>query len=136
KREAERHTIWGYDVAGELAGKLHIIPLSVLIDGKAVRMGGISSVATWPEYRRQGIAKQLLIHALKEMTRAGQIISYLHPFHVGCYRKYGWELSFVRHLCTIPIGQLNDRWQGKGYVRRKMDALSTLQTIYESYMQN
>lgn len=84
-READRHQIVGYRMDGNLAGKLHIIPLEVTIQGKKFMMGGISSVATWPEYRRLGIAKKLLYHALVKMKEQGQVLSYLHPFSVGFY---------------------------------------------------
>lgn len=132
-READRHDIWGYLVDGELAGKLHIIPLEVIIHGKKLPMGGISSVATWPEYRRSGIAKELLHHALVQMKENGQVISYLHPFSVGFYRKYGWEISFSDRADTIPIDQLKRDWQGEGKVRRSEADLSTLDTIYTKY---
>src|SRR5699024_561782 len=60
EEEAARHRIFGCYVDNELAGKLHIIPLEVFMQGTRFSMGGISSVATWPEYRRQGVAKNLL----------------------------------------------------------------------------
>ncbi|MEI3606964.1 GNAT family N-acetyltransferase [Pseudogracilibacillus sp. SE30717A] len=132
KEETERHSILGYMVDGALAGKLHIIPLDVYINGTVYQMGGIASVATWPEFRRQGIAKKLLLQALKEMKQAGQTISILDPFHVGFYRKYGWELSFMNQRYTIPIGKLKEDWNGNGYIRRT-DDISLLDSIYKKY---
>ncbi|MBO1004639.1 GNAT family N-acetyltransferase [Pseudogracilibacillus auburnensis] len=132
EKEAERHEIWGYIVDEQLAGKLHHIPLRVLINGTSLKMGGVSSVATWPEYRRQGIAKKLLLHSLQEMKKAGETISYLHPFHVGFYRKYGWELAFSNKNYTIPIERLKRKWDGNGYIRRNRN-LELLQEIYTKY---
>lgn len=134
RKEAERHDKWGYIVDGKLAGKAHIIPLQVLINEKRLPMGGISSVCTWPEYRRQGIAKKLMYRTLEEMNKQNQTISYLHPFHVGFYRKLGWELAFEKHNLTIPIEKLKGYGkQSEGYMVRESNDLKTMQIIYHSY---
>src|SRR5699024_11848472 len=103
EEEAARNWIYGYMVDEHLAGKVHIMPLSIKVGGHSFNMGGISAVATWPEYRRRGIAKDLLQHSLRKMKENGQVISLLHPFLVGFYRKYGWELAYVHKKYTIPI---------------------------------
>jgi len=134
-READRHDIWGYHIDGKLAGKLHVIPLEVMIQGKKIPMGGIASVATWPEYRRSGVAKKLLHHAIVKMKEKGQILSYLHPFSARFYRNYGWEYAISRRHDTIPIEQLKYPWDGKGYVRRTTDDSEILNDIYDAYAQ-
>lgn len=132
EKEAARHRIFGYFVDEELAGKLHIIPLEVFIQGVRYPMGGISSVATWPEFRRQGVAKNLLKESLKDMKNKGETISLLHPFNVGFYRKYGWELAFYRKRYTLPIEKLKHNWKTAGYVRKSQDVKALLR-IYEDY---
>src|SRR5699024_5701581 len=129
-READRHDIWGYQIDGKLAGKLHIIPLEVMINGQKYTMGGISSVATWPEYRRLGIAKKLLHHALVQMKEEGQVLAYLHPFLASFYRKYGWEFAFSRRHDYIPIEQFKQSWKTKGTVKREERDASILNDIY------
>lgn len=131
--EASRHNIWGWMEADELAGKLHIIPLSSYVNGQVFKMGGISSVATWPSYRRKGIVKHLLKHALSQMKKDGQTISFLSPFSVAFYRRFGWELVFTEKHYNIPIKQLKRKWKAKGDVRRvKMD-IPLLHNIYTTY---
>lgn len=132
-READRHDIWGYQIDGKIAGKLHIIPLEVMINGQKYAMGGISSVATWPEYRRLGIAKKLLHHALVKMKEEGQVIAYLHPFLASFYRKYGWEFAFNRRQDTIPIAQFNQTWNTKGTIKREDADASLLNNIYTEH---
>lgn len=134
KREAEmaRHEIYGYMVDGELAGKVHILPLSIYIGDQQFEMGGISAVATWPEYRRQGVAKRLLQHSLQKMKQNGQTVSLLHPFQVGFYRKYGWELAYVHKKYTIPLEKMKHDWKTDGYVRRTTDH-ALLEKLYEVY---
>lgn len=133
KEEANRHIIWGWMVEQQLAAKLHLIPLSCYINGKEFPMGGISSVSTWPEYRRQGAVKNLLHHVLKHMRENGQTISFLHPFSFAFYRKYGWEHAFTEKSYTIPLEKLKRTWDGKGYVRRIQHDMPTLDKIYNEY---
>ncbi|SET84672.1 Predicted acetyltransferase [Oceanobacillus limi] len=131
--EARRHIIWGHMENGQIAAKLHLIPLACTINGKEFKMGGISAVATWPEHRRKGMVKDLISHALSYMKENGQVISYLHPFSVPFYRQYGWELSFNEKTYSIPIEKFNKNWQGKGYVRRISKNYQLLQAIYQDY---
>src|SRR5699024_2421520 len=132
EEEAARHRIFGCYVDNELAGKLHIIPLEVFMQGTRFSMGGISSVATWPEYRRQGVAKNLLKKSLLDMKEKGEVVSLLHPFNVGFYRKYGWELAFNRKKYSLPIEKLKRDWKTAGYVRRNQD-VKVLHDIYTDY---
>src|SRR5699024_987951 len=133
KADATRHVIWGWIEQEKIAAKLHCIQLSSYVYGKQFRMGGISSVATWPEYRRQGMVKHLLKHALSYMKDQGITISFLHPFSFDFYRKFGWELAFSNKAYTIPIEYLKNIERGDGYVRRINNDLTPLQAIYHAY---
>ncbi|SHG11213.1 GNAT family N-acetyltransferase [Ornithinibacillus halophilus] len=133
KAEAWRHIIWGNMDGDHIASKLHLIPLSIYLGDKKINMGGISSVATWPEYRRGGMVKELLSHALHHMKNNGQIISFLQPFSVSFYRKYGWEITFNEKLYTIPVDKLRKKWDASGYVRTKPFDYQTINSIYEEY---
>lgn len=133
KEEASRHQMWGWMVEGKLAAKVHIIPLASYINGQTFEMGGIASVATWPEYRRQGMIKNLLFHALQEMKKNGQTISLLSPFSIPFYRNYGWELAFTDKKYDIPIGNLKREWETQGYVRRIGKDVPLLHDIYTIY---
>ena len=58
----------------------------------------IATIATHPDYRRQGIASRLLIHALQELREEGAINSVLEVRESNLiaremYRKFGFEES-------------------------------------------
>jgi len=134
KAEATRHKIWGWMEGEEMGAKLHIIPLASYINGKPFNMGGISSVATWPEYRRKGLVKELLRHALRDMKKNGQHLSLLHPFSFPFYHKYGWEYTFTEQHYSIPINKLKKDWEASGYVKRSTTAdIPLLHQLYTSY---
>ncbi|CAM5379893.1 GNAT family N-acetyltransferase OS=Lysinibacillus sphaericus OX=1421 GN=LS41612_07495 PE=4 SV=1 [Lysinibacillus sphaericus] len=89
-------------------GSFLILPLNMTIHGENYEMGGIGFVATYPEYRQQGIMKKLIIASLKEMRQNGQTISVLAPFSVSFYRYFGWELFFDKLQYTISQSKFPD----------------------------
>ncbi|SDJ99974.1 GNAT family N-acetyltransferase [Sediminibacillus albus] len=131
--ETKRHKIFGWMEGEQLAAKLHIHPLACYIGGKPFEMGGIGAVATWPEYRRQGLVKKLLSQALSDMKQHGQTLSFLHPFSFPFYRKYGWELCFANRHYSIPIEKLSIDWGGQGYVKRVQNDVQLLHSIYSRF---
>lgn len=134
KRREKPEQTWGYFSHGRLAAKMTILPLDVFINGHVYAMGGIASVATWPEFRRQGMVKQLLTRGLKVMKEDGQSVSLLHPFSFGYYRRYGWEHTFDYKKYTVQRDQLPHYVDTSGTVVRKLgNDLSLLKQIYEAY---
>ncbi|MDX8047405.1 GNAT family N-acetyltransferase [Gracilibacillus sp. S3-1-1] len=137
KEQLNDQTIWGWIENDQLAAKVHVLTLRVHICGQIMKMGGIADVASWPEYRRGGKIKQLLKQALVEMRKEGHLLSYLHPFSVPFYRKYGWELAFDKVESVIPIQCFKKEWGGKGYAKRMSQSdqlLSVLRKVYTDYV--
>ncbi|MBB3110660.1 putative acetyltransferase [Paenibacillus phyllosphaerae] len=124
---------WGAFVEDKLAAKLTILPFELYLYGRKLRMGGLASVSTWPEERRQGYVKELLQHSLAVMKEAGQTVSCLAPFSFPFYRKYGWELYVEYKKYTIETAQLPPRAAYEGRVERTDGDLSQLAPVYEAY---
>jgi predicted acetyltransferase len=78
---------------GEIVASLRVYDFTMLVNGAPVRMGGVSSVACLPEYRRKGHVGTLLRHALEGMRDAGQPLSALYTPHPSLYRRYGWMVA-------------------------------------------
>lgn len=126
--------IWGVFIAGKLASKMVILPLETYIHGQAFAMGGIASVATWPEYRRQGLVAKLLTYGLQVMKEKGQSVSFLHPFSYPFYRKYGWEMHGEYLEWKVPVGEL-PKLKGQGRMVRSVPQDDTLQVLYHQFAQ-
>lgn len=94
--------IWGAFADGRLVAQVIQYPLEVYVQGKAMKMGGIGAVASWPESRRGGLIAQLLGRVIRAMKDDGQVISLLTPFSYAFYRKYGWEMAIDRKKYTVP----------------------------------
>jgi predicted acetyltransferase len=124
--------VWGAFIEGQLASKMVILPLETYVYGKVLRLGGIASVATWPEFRRQGLVAKLLTHGLEVMRNQGQLLSYLAPFSFPFYRKYGWEIHGEFKSWKLDVKQL-PKVEGKGKVERVARSDKRIYDVYEQY---
>jgi ribosomal-protein-alanine N-acetyltransferase len=84
---------WVAEVDGRLVG---IVVAWLIVDEVHV-----ATIATHPEFRRQGIAKRLLSHALRELRHEGAQSSFLEVRASNyaaqeMYRKFGYEKSGIR----------------------------------------
>lgn len=138
KRELRRTLIdpentWVMEENDEIISKVTVLPFKTYIQGKEFSMGGVSGVVTWPEARRGGLVKTLLKKSLEEMKEKGQMISFLFPFSIPFYRKYGWEVFADKKQITMKREQLPQFKREKGYVRRVENNYDLLNKIYIQY---
>ena len=134
----KRHTIIGAWEDNSLAAKLHIIPYHINMKDKQWKMGGIAGVASYPEFRRNGHVKKLIITALERMLQEEQIVSLLHPFDIGFYRKFGWEVFTENKKLLIEKKDLIFLENQPGSIKRftKENHHPDIETIYAQYSNN
>ena len=83
------------------------IPMTQNVRGKIFKMGGIEAVATQPEFRNQGIIRQLMINIFKHAKETGEVFSTLFPFKESFYAKFDY-ISFPQtKIATIPMHKLS-----------------------------
>lgn len=133
KERFKPEQFWGIFEEQKLQAKLTILPLEVYLQGKVLPMGGIAGVATWPENRRKGHVSKLLSQALKVMKDEGQTLSFLHPFSIPFYRKYGWELYAEYKNYLISSKQFPPKLEYPGKVVRDVNNISILNKMYQSF---
>ena len=84
--------VWvAIDGENRLRSCVQIFPRSILLRGQEVRCGGIGSVFTHPDARRQGLAEDLLKAAVVAMTQRGFEVSLLFAARIAWYTKLGWR---------------------------------------------
>jgi ribosomal-protein-alanine N-acetyltransferase len=81
---------WVHEQDGRIVG--------MLVAWLLVDEAHIATLATHPDYRRQGIAKELLTYALRYMAKEGAVSSFLevrasNTAAQAMYRKFGFEVS-------------------------------------------
>jgi predicted N-acetyltransferase YhbS len=86
--------------AGELVSCVQVFPRPVNLRGRAVPMGGIGSVFTKPERRREGLARRLLELTLERMRERGIEVSLLFGDE-RVYHELGWRAWQARALLAV-----------------------------------
>lgn len=85
-------TTWVAVVDGVIASTVQIFPYICRVEDVTLKVAGIGSVATKPEYRGQGLGLQILQKLTEWMAQEGYDLSLLfasiHPF----YEKLGWTI--------------------------------------------
>jgi predicted acetyltransferase len=131
----KKHRLLGIFDGEELASKLHILSLNVKLGKMEWKMGGIAGVATYPEHRRKGYVHALMKKALEEMNEEDHIVSFLHPFQIDFYRRFGWEIVSDNRKVTVEKVHLKPIEQPSGKIKRytvKSHSLD-VEKIYEKY---
>lgn len=83
-------------VDDRIVSTLRIWDRHVHLGATPVRMGGIGGVTTHPDYRRRGLANQLMAHAAETMRSSGYELGLLFTIiPARFYRRLGW--------CSVPL---------------------------------
>ena len=101
-----RVLIWEGD---ELACSVEILERLARVGEQAVRLGGISGVATWPAYRRRGLARRAMQAAmdfLRFELKVEQGLLLCRPHLAHFYQSLGWQ--------AVPGSLAFDQPGGKG----------------------
>ncbi len=115
-------------VDGKMAAKVRNRPFEQMIRGVMKPMGGVAAVATYPQYRRRGYIRQLMLAAFADMRQKGQVVSALYPFRENFYTQFGYatlnnyltpsvELSTLAHYLPL-LKQDEDKWGIEHYRAR------------------
>lgn len=74
--------------------------------GTRLDVGGVSTVATPPEHRRQGYVEDLLRENCRELREEGLPLAALWPFEAPFYGQFGWATANHQLRWTAPPAAL------------------------------
>ena len=122
-RQSKSPVLQKADVLGwfdeeKLVSQIAVYPMRVNIHGRIFEMGGVTGVATYPEYAGMGLMHELMTRSLQEMRSRGQTISFLYPYSIPFYRKKGWEIVSDKMTFSIRDTQLPKQVHVTGVVER------------------
>ncbi len=132
RRESWYEREWmlgGFD-GDSLVSGLGIIPFEMYINGAAIPLGGIASVASAPEQRRSGAVGGLLSHSLAVMREAGQPLSALYTPHYSLYRRFGWEQASRLLSYAFPPKVVQTRMAPPAGAYRRTEDWRELEPLY------
>lgn len=125
--------VLGWFYKGHLASQIVVYPMEVNIQGKICKMGGVTGVATYPEYTGRGLVHSLIKKSLEHMRQEQQYISFLCPYSIPFYRKQGWELVSDRMTFTIRDTQLPRHHAVEGQIERVPVEDEDIRNVYKYF---
>ena len=124
---------FGWFDGEKLASQISIYPMQVNLFGQMYKMGGVTGVATYPEYMGRGLMSSLVKFALDDMRKNHQSVSMLVPYMIPFYRKKGWEIVSDKMKYTIKDSQLPKRRKVSGMVERVDTASEDLRIVHNAF---
>ncbi|UCH79100.1 MAG: GNAT family N-acetyltransferase [Candidatus Coatesbacteria bacterium] len=103
---ADPENVWGVFVEAELASALMCFNADQNVRGALKKMGGVSCVATAPQFRGRGHVRALMQAAFEEMRRRGTGVSMLRPFRESFYERFGYVTANADSRVTFPTEAL------------------------------
>lgn len=129
----DRANVLGWFDGDKLASQIAVYPMRVNVHGAIYDMGGVTGVATYPEYTKMGLMHALVSRALQEMRERGQSISLLYPYSIPFYRKMGWEIISDKMSYIVKDSQLPRYVDVPGMVERVNDRHPDYLELHERY---
>lgn len=129
----EKASVLGWFDGDKLASQLAVYPMKVNIHGEIYPMGGLTGVATYPEYSNAGLMHSLMKQSLEDMRERGQSVSFLYPYSIPYYRKKGWEIVSDKMHFSIKDTQLPKRVEVSGMVERVDIEHSDIKKIHDAF---
>ena len=123
---------------GKLASSFANVPFTMGANGRAVKLAGVSSIATQPEYRRLGLARRIHTRAFGEMREAGQHVAALWASLAAIYQRFGYAMTTVmrEYAVDAPDIRFHDDDGGDGRVARVAagEAPDVVKRIYGEFI--
>ncbi|TLD96061.1 GNAT family N-acetyltransferase [Helicobacter jaachi] len=89
----------------KLVSQIALYPMKMNIYNQIYAMGGITGVATYPEYSGIGLMADLMKEILKIMRDSRQSIACLYPYSIPYYRSRGFEIVSDKMTFSIKDNQ-------------------------------
>lgn len=96
-----------------LAASVGVIMLDLHLGDQWIKCGAIAGVATYPEYRRQGLTSCLLADCLHHLDRKRVQIATLWPFSYDFYERLGWSATTLQYIASLRLSKLKHISQSK-----------------------
>lgn len=117
---------------GKIVSTVRVFIRKMYFQGEPITVGGIGEVSTRSEYRKRGIATQLLKDSIQFMEDRGIAISMLHGGQ-RIYSVEGWE-SVPRFYAKKTIqGNKTLQWNVRPVNFQDIEEVEKLASIYDTY---
>src|SRR5690554_3359199 len=118
-----------------LLSNLHLAPYRVRLCGRTFPSAYLVGLATRKQYRRQGLAKELLTFALRSLRESGVFFTFLMPFQIPFYTHLGWDIC-VQHRFYHLQPEKGSRENLEAVERETSPEPAVLDRVYRSWSLN
>ena len=118
---------------------VQIFSKRIRLRGETVALGGIGSVATADSYREQGLASELMRHAIREMEQRGMALALLFTGLFDFYQRLGFRsVPQARRLLhrPRPPAEAALELSVRPFQQADLEAISTLYETYSAAFQS
>ena len=126
-------SVLGWFDRQKLISQIALYPMQMNIYNRIYAMGGITGVATYPEYSGIGLMADLMREILKMMREKGQSISCLYPYSIPYYRSRGWEIVSDKMSFVIKDNQFPKPPQVGGMMQRVTENHPDLKALHNEF---
>ncbi len=130
-------TLCAFDGA-RLVSSFATIPFTARMNGQPMAFGGVSAVATRPDYRRRGLVRRLMTEATAAMRERGQTIAGLWASQAAIYQRYGYSISSYRRRYQVDTADIAffDGDPGRGDVGwlAAEEAFDAMRAVYVAFV--
>ena len=126
-------SVLGWFDRQKLISQIALYPMQMNIYNRIYAMGGITGVATYPEYSGIGLMADLMREILKMMREKGQSISCLYPYSIPYYRSRGWEIVSDKMSFVIKDNQFPKPPQVGGMMQRVTEDHPDLKALHNEF---
>lgn len=126
------NTTWFATVNGTVASTIQIFPLHIRVGKASLKIGGIGSVGTDPNFRGLSLAHKIL-HAQVDWMKQNDydlcpLLAIIHPF----YERVGWKV-IPEQAYSIARPALTQHTSGQNIISFDVAYIDHLQEIYEQF---
>ena len=121
-------------VDGRLATTMGAYPFRIRLNGATVSAAGVTAVGTYPEFRRRGLLRRVIIQGFAEQREREQSLAILWASYGAIYQRFGYGLAstWVQYSFDPRDVALREPYEGAGSVSlaRGDEALATIKRVY------
>lgn len=117
---------------GKIVSTVRVIIRKMFFHGETITVGGIGEVSTRSEYRRKGIATQLILDSIQFMEDRNIAISMLHG-RQRIYSDKDWVMVPRYYAKKTFIGKKQQKWNVRPVNFQDVDEVQQLASIYDNY---
>ncbi len=126
---------YGFYRAGQLLGGFYMFGFEMNLWGTLVKAGGIGTLAVDLLHKKEKVAKETVLAALRHFRREGMPVAVLYPFRPDFYRKMGFGYGTKMNRYSLRPGDLPGGGSKDAVFYLTRDDIEGIRACYARYFE-